>query len=51
MTIFVPRGDADLEDVSRPPHAYDRIAEFLLECGAKLQLATTTSGAPTSGTP
>jgi hypothetical protein len=30
--IFVPRGDA--RDPTRPPSAYDAIAEFLLSCGA-----------------
>ena len=31
--IFIPRGDA--QDMTRDPATYDRIAEYLLQCGAR----------------
>lgn len=34
LVIFVPRGDESGEDDTRPAEEYDRIAEFLLDCGA-----------------
>ena len=35
MTIFVPRGDASGEDVTRSADFYDGIAEYLTRCGAR----------------
>ena len=35
MIVFVPRGDASGEDLTRPPQMYDAIAEHLLRCGAR----------------
>lgn len=35
MIVFVPRGDLDGVDLTRPRAAYDRIADHLLACGAR----------------
>ena len=35
MAIFVPVGDATRVDETRPPEAYDAIADFLIECGSR----------------
>ncbi len=35
MVLFVPRGDVTGLDTTRPPEAYDAIAEYLRSCGAK----------------
>ncbi len=35
MIIFVPDGDRTESDETRPPVEYDRIAEYLLACGAR----------------
>jgi DUF2075 family protein len=35
MIIFVPRGDLAEVDETCPPWEYDRIADYLLACGAR----------------
>jgi len=35
MILFVPKGDATGEDPTRPPELYDRIADYLVSCGAR----------------
>ena len=35
MIVFVPRGDIDGEDETRPPAMYNEIAEYLIRCGAR----------------
>ncbi len=35
MIVFVPRGDINGEDETRPPAMYSAIAEHLIQCGAR----------------
>ncbi len=45
MVVFVPCGDASLEDETRKPAIYDEIASYLISCGAR----QTTAGRATFG--
>gem|GEM_PF-700613 len=45
LLIFIPRGDTDGTDATRPALAYEEIAAFLTQCGAKHLEASINNGA------
>ncbi len=46
MIVFVPRGDASMEDETRQPATYEEVASYLMRCGARPAAAATADSAP-----